>query len=64
MEGFAGGRAGFQTNELTAKYSRLRILFYPDTVTASDWDTVKNGRDRIIRLIAEKPSAGESSNSR
>ncbi|MGH9663624.1 MAG: hypothetical protein ACRD9L_04280 [Bryobacteraceae bacterium] len=60
MDGVAGGRTGFQTNKLTARYSRLRILFYQDTVTTSDWMWSTSGGNRIIRLIAEKPPAEPS----
>lgn len=45
----------FRDNELVALFSGLRVLRYEDVWALPDW-SVKKVQERLVRLIAEKPS--------
>jgi alkyl hydroperoxide reductase subunit AhpC len=52
IEGFAGGEAGYQTNELLRAFSDLKILRYEDVTATADWSPGE--KSHIVRLVAEK----------
>jgi hypothetical protein len=52
IEGFAGGEAGYQTNELLHAFNDLKILRYEDVTAEADW--APGEKSRVIRLVAEK----------
>lgn len=46
---------GFADNELLSLFPGLRVLRYEDTWAMPDW-SVKNVKERLVRLAAEKPA--------
>lgn len=54
MEGYAGGKDEFQTNELPRLFDKLRIIYYQDVTDEAEWDPGR--RSRIVRFIGEKTS--------
>jgi SAM-dependent methyltransferase len=52
VEGFAGGEAGFKTNELLHDFADLKIVRYDDVQDEADWNPGR--KSHIIRLVAEK----------
>ncbi len=53
IEGYAGDKGDFQTNELLRSFDGLRIVFYQDVLDEADW--APGEKSRVARLIAEKP---------
>jgi len=52
IEGYAGGKGDYQTNELLNRFSTLKILHYEDVRDEADW--APGGKSRLVRFIAEK----------
>jgi SAM-dependent methyltransferase len=53
IEGYAGDKGAFQTNELPRDFDKLKILHYEDVVDEADW--APGQKSRVARFIAEKP---------
>ena len=53
IEGYAGGKGDFQTNELLRDFDKLKIVHYEDVVDEADW--APGEKSRVIRFIAERP---------
>jgi SAM-dependent methyltransferase len=53
IEGYAGDKGAFQTNELLRDFANLRIVHYEDVMDEADW--APGEKSRIVRFIAEKP---------
>jgi SAM-dependent methyltransferase len=53
IEGYAGDKGDFQTNELPRDFDKLKIIHYEDVVDEADW--APGQKSRVVRLIAEKP---------
>jgi len=53
VEGYAGDKGDFQTNELPRSFDGLRIVFYQDVLDEADW--APGEKSRVVRFIAEKP---------
>jgi SAM-dependent methyltransferase len=56
IEGCAGGKGDYQTNELLRSFSALNIIHYEDVNDETDWDPGR--KSRVVRFIAEKPANG------
>ena len=56
IEGYAGDKGDFQTNELARKFDILQIVFYQDAMDEADW--APGEKSRVIRFIGEKPDRG------
>lgn len=52
IEGYAGDKGAYQTNELLRTFGSLKIIHYEDVRDEADW--APGGKSRIIRFIAEK----------
>jgi len=52
IEGFAGDKGDFQTNELRHDFSTLKIIHYEDVIDEADWNPGK--KSRIVRFIGER----------
>ncbi len=52
IEGYAGGKGDFQTNELARAFDGLKILHDEDVLDEADWDPGE--KSRVVRFIAEK----------
>jgi SAM-dependent methyltransferase len=50
IEGYAGGKGDFQTNELLRSFSALKVVHYEDVPDEADWDPGR--KSRIVRFIA------------
>jgi SAM-dependent methyltransferase len=55
IEGYAGGKGDFQTNELLRSFSALKVVLYEDVLDEADWDPGR--KSRIVRFIAENAGA-------
>ncbi len=53
IEGFAGGQAGYQTNELVHAFGDLKVLRYEDVMDEADW--APGEKSHIVRFVGEKP---------
>jgi SAM-dependent methyltransferase len=53
IEGYAGEKGAYQTNELLRSFSSLKIIHYEDVSDEADWDPGR--KSRVVRFIAEKP---------
>jgi len=54
IEGYAGDKGDYQTNELLRDFSALKIMLYEDGKDEADWNP--GATSRIVRFIAEKPT--------
>ena len=52
MEGYAGDKDEFQTNELLRLFEALRIIHYQDVTEEAEW--APGQKSRIVRFIGEK----------
>lgn len=53
IEGYAGEKGDYQTNELLRSFDRLKVLHYEDVLDEADW--APGQKSRMVRFIAEKP---------
>ena len=53
IEGYAGDKGDYQTNELLRSFDGLKVLHYEDVVDEADW--APGEKSRVVRFIAEKP---------
>jgi hypothetical protein len=53
IEGYAGDKGDYQTNELLRDFGALKIIHYEDVRDEADWNP--GSKSRIVRFIAEKP---------
>lgn len=53
IEGYAGEKGDYQTNELLRSFANLKIVHYEDVTDEADWDPGR--KSHIVRFIAEKP---------
>ncbi len=53
IEGYAGEKGAFQTNELLRDFGNLRIVHYEDVMDEADW--APGEKNRVVRFIGEKP---------
>ena len=53
IEGFAGEKGDYQTNELLRSFAGLKIVHYEDVTDEADW--APGEKSHIVRFIAEKP---------
>ncbi len=53
IEGYAGDKGAFQTNELLRDFAKLKIIHYEDVVDEADW--APGQKSRVVRFIAERP---------
>ncbi len=53
IEGYAGEKGDYQTNELLRRFDGLKIVHYEDVRDEADW--APGQKSRIVRFIAEKP---------
>jgi SAM-dependent methyltransferase len=54
IEGYAGDKGDYQTDELLRDFSDLKITHYEDVSDEADWNPGR--KSRIVRFIAEKPT--------
>lgn len=52
IEGYAGDKGAYQTNELLRSFGNLKIIHYEDVRDEADW--APGEKSRIVRFIAEK----------
>jgi SAM-dependent methyltransferase len=52
IEGYAGDKGDYRTNELLRTFDGLRILHYEDVVDEADW--APGRKSHVVRFIAEK----------
>jgi len=52
IEGYAGDKGDFQTNELPRSFDGLRVVFYQDVLDEADW--APGEKSRVVRFIGEK----------
>lgn len=52
IEGYAGEKGAFQTNELLHSFRDLKIIHYEDVLDEADW--ALGQKSRVVRFIAEK----------
>jgi SAM-dependent methyltransferase len=52
IEGYAGDKGDFQTNELLRDFDKLKIVHYEDVVDEADW--APGQKSRVVRFIGEK----------
>jgi len=52
MEGYAGDKDEFQTNELLHLFDTLRIIHYQDATDEAEW--APGQKSRVVRFIGEK----------
>ena len=53
IEGYAGEKGAYQTNELLRSFANLKIVHYEDVWDEADW--APREKSHIVRFIAEKP---------
>jgi hypothetical protein len=53
IEGYAGEKGAYQTNELLRSFANLKIVHYEDVRDEADW--APGEKSHIVRFIAEKP---------
>jgi SAM-dependent methyltransferase len=53
IEGYAGDKGDFQTNELPRDFDKLKIIHYEDVVDEADW--APGEKSHLVRFIAQKP---------
>lgn len=53
IEGYAGDKGAFQTNELPRAFDKLKIVHYEDVVDEADW--APGQKSHVVRFIAERP---------
>jgi len=53
IEGYAGEKGAYQTNELLRTFPNLKIVHYEDVWDEADW--APGEKSHIVRFIAEKP---------
>ena len=53
IEGYAGEKEAFQTNELLRDFGSLKIIHYEDVIDEADW--APGQKSRVVRFNAEKP---------
>jgi SAM-dependent methyltransferase len=54
IEGYAGDKGAYQTNELLRRFDGLKIVYYQDALDEADW--APGEKSRLVRFIAEKPN--------
>jgi SAM-dependent methyltransferase len=52
IEGYAGDKGDFQSNELLRAFDKLKVIHYEDLVDEADW--APREKSRVIRFIAER----------
>jgi SAM-dependent methyltransferase len=52
IEGYAGEKGAFQTNELLRDFGSLKIIHYEDVIDEADW--APGQKSRVVRFIGEK----------
>jgi hypothetical protein len=52
IEGYAGDKGSFQSNELLRVFDKLKVIHYEDVVGEADW--APGEKSRVIRFIAER----------
>jgi len=58
IEGYAGDKGDYQTNELLRSFASLKIVHYEDVRDEADW--APGEKSRIVRFIAEKPDLNKA----
>jgi SAM-dependent methyltransferase len=54
-----GQKYGYRSNELSAIFGKLRVLYYQDTTDKSDWDRSGGKPVPLVRLLAIKEAAAK-----
>jgi hypothetical protein len=49
------GPERWSDNELLTLFSKFRVIHYEDTMDRQDWGTQYGAKNRLVRLLAEKP---------
>ena len=57
IEGYAGDKGDYQTNELLRTFGSLKVVHYEDVRDEADW--APGRKSRVVRLIAEKSDSAK-----
>jgi hypothetical protein len=58
IEGYAGEKGDYQTNELLRSFDSLKIVHYEDVRDEADW--APGQKSRLVRFIAVKPGENKA----
>jgi len=58
IEGYAGEKGDYQTNELLRSFGSLKIIHYEDVRDEADW--APGQKSHLVRFLAEKPDGNKT----